>query len=151
MICLTLKMKVLWSFETSGTSRPKTQRHIPEDLNIRNKNILLVSRSDLPYSLQKLFILFGLFVYIHTVTKCTTQGIVVILLLYFSAFICLSKTTPPPPASDSIMFQNNRETTNAQIRISLFQNWTLSGEFAFCSEIPVYFLWLCETIWVFWL
>ena len=31
---LTLKMEALRSFETSGTTRPKPLRHIPEDLNI---------------------------------------------------------------------------------------------------------------------
>jgi hypothetical protein len=33
MDCLTPKMKVLFSFETSGTARPITQCHTPEDLN----------------------------------------------------------------------------------------------------------------------
>jgi hypothetical protein len=31
--CLTLEMKVVHFLETSGTSRPMTQHHIPEDLN----------------------------------------------------------------------------------------------------------------------
>jgi hypothetical protein len=31
--CLTLKMEALLSFETAETSRPKPQRHIPEDIN----------------------------------------------------------------------------------------------------------------------
>jgi len=38
-------MKFLRSFETSGTTRPKTQRHIPGDLNIKTS-------SAVPYSLQ---------------------------------------------------------------------------------------------------
>jgi hypothetical protein len=30
MICLTLKMKALWCFETLPTTRPTTERHIAE-------------------------------------------------------------------------------------------------------------------------
>lgn len=32
--CLTLTMKVLWSFKMSGITHPVTQHHIPRDLNL---------------------------------------------------------------------------------------------------------------------
>lgn len=32
--CLTLKINTLWSFETMGTTCPKTQPHIPVDLHL---------------------------------------------------------------------------------------------------------------------
>jgi hypothetical protein len=36
VLYLTLKIKALRSFETSGTTHPATRRHIREDLNLRN-------------------------------------------------------------------------------------------------------------------
>jgi len=84
--CLTLKMKVIRSFETWGTTRPKTQRHIPEDLKIKNIQGCTVFTT---------IILPILVVRIHS-----QSSIVVISIVYFSALIYLGETNPHRPGFD---------------------------------------------------
>jgi hypothetical protein len=43
LACFTLKTKPLFSSETSDTSHPTTQRHVPEDLNSRLLGIFPIS------------------------------------------------------------------------------------------------------------
>jgi len=47
--CLTLKMKALWSFETSRTICPARQRHIPEGRNpqLHLRNSLQTRKSNI--------------------------------------------------------------------------------------------------------
>jgi hypothetical protein len=56
----TLKMKTLRSFSTWGTTHPKTQRHIPEDLNPHAGLLSRIKTSQYRTLLQRLYCLLTL-------------------------------------------------------------------------------------------
>ena len=54
--CLTLKIKTLLSFETSGTTRLTTQCHLPSDLNLQHhcsENLKSLHNTDYLFELKK--------------------------------------------------------------------------------------------------